>query len=331
MKTLDTDFLYISSRIKGLQKNMLGHDGLLRLATAKSNDDAVKILQDCGFSDFDPLDPLSLEHQMDIKRRELFTLLYTYCPNKSIIDVFRLKYDYHNLKSILKAKEMGTDPTKLLSDAAIIEPSKIALIMREKLFHELSPTMRDAVIEASELLSRTCDPQLSDIVLDKACYKEMVQYAKESESQFLKGYVSLSIDLANLRIAVRAKRAEKGFDYLKRAVVEGGTISTERLIGEPTPDWITTTFATAGLSNSANIAAACLTGEKPMAEMDKACDNALVGYLKSAKLVAFGEAHVIAYLVAFEAQLVAIRTVMMGRKARLSEEKIIERLRESYV
>ncbi|MEG1973094.1 MAG: V-type ATPase subunit, partial [Oscillospiraceae bacterium] len=71
--------------------------------------------------------------------------------------------------------------------------------------------------------------------------------------------------------------------------------------------------------------------EHTMADLDRACDNALMGYIKSARLVAFGEAHVIAYIIAFEAQLVAVRTVMMGRKVGLSEDKIEERLRESYV
>ena len=191
--------------------------------------------------------------------------------------------------------------------------------------------MRDAVVESIDILARTRDPQLSDMVLDKAYYLEMNEKAKLSESDFLQKLVALMIDLANLRIIVRAKRAEKSYDYLKRALMEGGTISITGSIGEINGDWIVSKFAGEYLSEAASVASFALSGEKPMALLDKACDNAIVDYLKASRLVAFGEAHVISYLCAFENEIVAIRMVMMGRKAHLSEEKIMERLRESYV
>ena len=261
----------------------------------------------------------------------MFNILYTYSPNKEIIDVFRLKYDYHNLKSIIKANAMGESAEGYLSDAAIIEPAKLLVIMREKLYHQFSPIMRDAVIESIDILSRTGDPQLSDMVLDKAYYSEMIEKAQLSDSLFLKGLVSLMIDLANLRIIIRAKRAEKSYDYLKRSLMDGGNVSVSGLLGEINPDWIVSKFAGEYLSSAAVVAAGALTGEKPMALLDKECDNAVVNYLKASRLVAFGEAHVIAYLIAFENEIVAVRMIMTARKAHLSEEKIMERLRESYV
>ena len=107
MKTKDTDYLYLSSRIKGMQKDMLGTEGLRRLATAKNDEEASKILEDCGFRNFISGNLNSLESCMDEKRHEMLNILYTYSPNKEVIDVFRLKYDYHNLKSIIKANAMG--------------------------------------------------------------------------------------------------------------------------------------------------------------------------------------------------------------------------------
>ena len=331
MKTKDTDYLYLSSRIKGMQKDMLGTEGLRRLANSKNDEEASKILEDSGFRDYIPGDLNSLEDCMDKRRHEMFNILYTYSPNKEIIDVFRLKYDYHNLKSIIKANAMGESAEGYLSDAAIIEPAKLLVIMREKLYHQFSPIMRDAVIESIDILSRTGDPQLSDMVLDKAYYSEMIEKAQLSDSLFLKGLVSLMIDLANLRIIIRAKRAEKSYDYLKRSLMDGGNVSVSGLLGEINPDWIVSKFAGEYLSSAAVVAAGALTGEKPMALLDKECDNAVVNYLKASRLVAFGEAHVIAYLIAFENEIVAVRMIMTARKAHLSEEKIMERLRESYV
>ena len=47
--------------------------------------------------------------------------------------------------------------------------------------------------------------------------------------------------------------------------------------------------------------------------------------------MAFGEAPVVAYLCAREAEATTIRTILAGRKAGLSGDAIRERMRESYV
>ena len=310
---------------------MLGTDGLKRLASSKSDEDAAKILEEAGFKDFIPGNLMSLEECMSKRREEMFKILYTYSPVKEIIDVFRLKYDYHNIKSILKANAVGEDPEIYLSDASSIEPNKLMTIMREKQYHMLSPIMRDAAEESEDILARTGDPQLSDMVLDKAYYLEMKEKAADSESDFLVKLIELMADLANLRIIVRAKRADKSYDYLKRALVPGGSAAINANMGEITPDYLETTFAGGNLGEAGKAGAGALTGDIPMAELDRQCDNAIVEYLKSARLIAFGEAHVIAYLLAFENELVSIRQVIQGRHAKMSEEKIMERLRESYV
>ena len=64
---------------------------------------------------------------------------------------------------------------------------------------------------------------------------------------------------------------------------------------------------------------------------EKLCDNAVIHYIQDARFVSFGEAPVIAYLAAKEAEIVAIRIIMTGRLAGLPTDVIRERLREAYV
>ena len=42
--------------------------------------------------------------------------LYLFAPDRNIIDVFKIKYDYHNAKAILKAAAVGTSPERMLMD-----------------------------------------------------------------------------------------------------------------------------------------------------------------------------------------------------------------------
>jgi len=53
--------------------------------------------------------------------------------------------------------------------------------------------------------------------------------------------------------------------------------------------------------------------------------------VRRAQFVAFGEAPVIAYLAAKEAEILAIRIILTGRLADLAPDIIRERLREAYV
>ena len=73
----------------------------------------------------------------------------------------------------------------------------------------LPETLAAAVAEAREVLDTTRDPQLSDIVLDRWCYRDMAALAEETGSAFLRGYVAVQVDAVNLRTAVRTLRMGK--------------------------------------------------------------------------------------------------------------------------
>ena len=57
----------------------------------------------------------------------------------------------------------------------------------------------------------------------------MTQAAGQSGSPFLQGYVRLMADSANLRAVIRARRKDKGPDFLGQALLPGGNVSPDRL------------------------------------------------------------------------------------------------------
>lgn len=329
-KPLDTDYLHLSTRLKAMEKNMLSREKLTRLITARSDEDALKLLTENGWKSFKTNDSAALEQEISRQRKETFDLIYRYVPDARVIDIFRLKYDYHNLKSLIKANALGISADHLLSDAGTIEPAKIKAMINDKDYSRMPKLMANAAQEAADLLSRTGDPQLSDLLLDKALTEQMTAAAAETESDFLIGYIKLSSDLSNLRVLARAALSKKGFDYLQRAIFEGGNISC-RQVREVTADVIRQLFGHGATAAAAEVAATAISSKTGLAMLDMECDNAQIEYLRASRLIPFGEAPVISYLLAFEAQLVAVRTVISGRAAGMSEEKITERLRMSYV
>ena len=327
----DTDYLFASARIKSMEKSLLSRYKLERMSEAKSLEDAFKLLSESGWPEVAAPTLRAVEEVLSARRSEAFALVRNMAPDKRLPDVFLMKYDYHNIKTILKGEATGEAPQPLLIEAGRIPAKQLITQLREENYGGMTKTMVDAIVEARDVLARTQDPQLLDFILDKAMYKDMLELAQAFGSGYLLGYVRLMIDSVNLRTAVRLRRMGKGAEVLRHALISGGTVSTSRLLSEITPDLIESTFGSGELSPAAAAGAEALKGEGTLAAVDLACDDALLRYLKGAKYVAFGAEPLIGYLAAIEAELTAVRTVMAGRLAGLAPEMITERLRETYV
>ena len=172
-KLKDTDYLFISTYLRSREKNLLTAARMERMIDAPTADEAGKVLQEIGYGEFSATSDRELGQALARERENLFQDLYRYVPDKAVVDVFKVKYDYHNLKALLKAQAMGIDGERLLLDAGRVPAATLDRAVREGDFESLPETLRKAAKEAHEVLGATGDPQLSDFVLDRAYYEEM--------------------------------------------------------------------------------------------------------------------------------------------------------------
>jgi len=320
----DTDYLSISARIRAMENRLLTRERLERMVEAREDAEALKVLAECGYGELNALNGTALEQLLSAAREKVFAELEAALPDSRLLDLFRLKYDYHNAKVLVKAKATGQDASRLLVSGGRYSPEEL-----EQGLAHCDEFFCCAVERAGETMEQTGDPQLADLLLDKACFEEMGLLAKECGSAYLQGYVRLAVDAANLRSRVRCARLEKGHDFLKQVLMEGGTVSVDALlrareVGEP--------FRVGSLSEAARLAdELAKPGAGALTAFERECDNALMAYQEKARRTPFGEEVVAGYLFAREAELTAIRTVMAGRMAGLDPDVIRQRLRQSYV
>lgn len=330
-KTKDTDYLYSSARIKALERRLITRERLQAVAEAKTDETAVKLLMECGFPELVSAAPADVERALAAKREDAFALIRSLVTDERISDVFLLKNDYHNVKTILKGEAAEVPYERLLVDSGRIPASRMQLSLRDESYAGLSPTLARAAAQARDVISRTKDAQLLDFILDRAMYEEMLSLAEAVGAPYFTDYIRLMIDGVNLRSTLRLTRMGKGTDTLRLALIPGGTIAVEPLLGGFTPEVAEHVYAATKFAAAAEIAKAALAGNAPLSALDRACDNVLVEHLKRAKYVAFGIEPIIGYLAAREAELTAVRIVMSARSAGLDSERIMERLRDSYV
>lgn len=320
----DTDYLNISARIRAMENRLLNSERLERMLEARDIPEAMKILEECGYPE-----GKNLEDILAKAREEVFRDMEKSVPDPKLVEIFQLKYDYHNAKTLVKARGMGVSPQPLLLPGG----RYVAAALRESWERDGSvgsPVLRKAMDQAWSVLEETKDPQRSDLILDRACYQEMGQLARELGSLFLENYVRLLIDVANLRAAVRVARMGKESDFLKMVLIPGGSVSEQTILAQR-GEALAEAFRSGALSQAAELGAKLAhPGAGPLTQFEKVCDDAVTAYLAAARRIPFGEETVIGYLYARELELTAVRTIFAGKAAGLEADVIRQRLRETY-
>lgn len=331
-KIRDTDYLTISARIKAMENGLLTKERMEQLITAHDKEEVARILQECGYPSFAADRPEAMGTALSAAREATLQDLGGGAPDGRYLDVFKLKYDYHNAKTILKAAAMDTDPASMLMDMGRVSAEALQAAIADGDDANLPPMLAAAIAEAKAVLETTRDPQLGDIVLDRWYYRDMMAAADATGSEFLAGFVRASIDAANLRALVRTLRMGRNADFLQGVLVEDGNIAVDSVlqVAAASGSGLAELYAATDLKAAAEAGSHALSGG-PLTEFEKLCDDAVSSYLAGAQLIPFGEAPLVGYLAARETEYTNLRIILMGRMAGLEPDVIRSRLRESYV
>ncbi len=320
-------YLCLSAMLRARETRMLTADRAARMLEASGFEESVKLLADCGYEDLSGLNAAGIDAALSERRAAILSELENLVPDKALVELFRLKYDYHNAKAVLKGEAMGVDPLRLMSSSGRVAPEKLKAAFDEERVSDLPPVLGAAMVEAGSTLARTANPQLADFELDRACFDEMKTIAAELDNPFLAGYVKLLIDAANLKSAVRTARMRKSADFLSSVLIKGGA-DVDR-IAAADGDGLAAIFAHTPLEKAAAAGAEAIAGGS-MTVFELLCDNAVNDYLRSAKLVSYGPEVVAAYFAAVETEITAVRMILTGSLAGVDAETIKERLRDLY-
>ena len=223
----DTDYLAISARIRAMENRLLTRDRMDRIIDARDDAEARKVLAECGYPDVPGAD---LERILAQVREQTRKELLAAIPDGRLLEIFTLKYDYHNAKVILKAEAVGADPERLLLSGGRYDPVTLLENWQREQLGMCSDIFRRAMEQAAVVLKDSKDPQGCDLLLDKAYFAEMAQLADGLGSKYLQGYVRLMVDAANLRTAVRVYRMGGDEEFLRGVLLEGGNVSPRSIL-----------------------------------------------------------------------------------------------------
>ena len=129
-KIKDTDYLAISARIRAMENGLLNRERMEQLLEARSQEDTVKLLQECGYPEFDAGRPEEMDKAIAEIREATLRDLSDGAPDARFFDFFRVRYDYHNAKAAVKALALGTDAASMLSGLGRVPAAELLEAVR---------------------------------------------------------------------------------------------------------------------------------------------------------------------------------------------------------
>lgn len=324
-------FAHSIARIKAMENRLISRVKLDSLIDAKDFSDSIKMLQDTLYGEYmvSPSYELGLRSALE----DVYKLMYDIVPVHEVVDVPAVRYDGHNIKSVLKGKFSGFDTSNMLIKIGTIPIETIKQMILEEKYSGISETVAKTVQNAVINFRESGDPQDIDIAVDKGIFQYALEIARNSKDDYLLEYVKFNIDITNLKTFIRLKAQERNIEFLDKVFIEGGTLKYNQFAGyiNQSLERFADKLSYTSFSKWSDQGIAEYIKNRDLGSIDKYADNYIINHIKKAKFISLGTEPVIAYIIARENEIRALRIILAGKKNNVHPDKIRERMRDVYV
>jgi V/A-type H+-transporting ATPase subunit C len=231
----DWRYTFETAQIRALEMQMLSQATLMDMANTENFDQTADLLSTTEYAlpqtqrTFAEMENI-LQHRRSAVR-ELFTVL---CIDKPIVELFRTRHDFANLRlavrRTLTEKPLETD----YSSDGNFPPEQFEQVFEEENYALFPDYMAEAVEQAVLAYYQNKDVRWIDYVIDRFQAEYNLKIARRLKSIFLLGLFRIQIDLTNIRTMLRLKFTESEHESRlagteRNVFLEGGFIELERL------------------------------------------------------------------------------------------------------
>ena len=317
------DFTYAVSRIRMKEKGLLTEKDIIRLVSQKDYPSVLRTLSELSFGD----NHNSIDSIITSETDKLWALMTELTDDISAFDVFRIQNDYHNLKVCVKSVYSDTEPYSMFVSGGTIDADKLYEFIKNREYKELSEDMGVVASASLDALLKTGDGQLCDAIIDKATLEAVKKIGDGTPYDVIKDYAELFIASSDIKIAVRGSMLSKSYEFFTKSLCQCNSLNTETLSKCAVKgfDEICTYLSSTKYKDAIDYIKAS------MSSFEKYCDNLLINGMKKQKYEPFSIGPLVAYIIAKQNEIKAVRLVLIGKQNGLDDSKISERIRDMYV
>ncbi|MFP5453008.1 V-type ATP synthase subunit C [Parvimonas sp. G1604] len=324
------NFIQSSVRIRHAEKKLLTKQQLQRLADAKNLEDAIKLLNETSYSsELSKLDrPENYEQVLSEVLNKTYKEAMEISPEKSLVEILSCKYDYHNLKVLVKEnilKEKFDSMYCMLDGNEIEAFRELALKNDEGLSKDFK--------ECLDFFETTKDPQDIDIFIDKKYFEKVLSLAEGFKLEMITEYFKAMIDFINLRTFIRCRKQNQVKETLEKVLIKGGDVETDKILDMFYEDIeiLPVKLKAYKIGRVLSKIVEEYKNTNSLNSFEKSMDDYLVEIVRKAKSIHYGAEVIFSFLFAKELEIKNLRLILVGKVNGLSADFIKERLREVYV
>lgn len=325
----DSRYAYPVARIKVLETHLLDKAFVDRLIGEKVRG-ILDLLQDTPYSEaMENLTSLfAFEAALQGHLSSTLRFLCSLAPDRELMDLFRWRFDFHNLTVLLKAKYLSlTPPQEAFSSLGTLELEILRDLVEkgDRLFFPLH--LKRAFDEAQTALERGVDLQGLQGILQAQRWSLFCETARKYKNSFLKEIFTAMIDLANIKTFWRLRSMGFKAESPGEAFIEGGKVGIDMFKGHLSES-VEAFRGKLFYTPYSRLSEEGLWKEGLFHPLEVACDDFLLGHLiLRARDAFFSIEPLVAYLFVKENEAKLLRTIFIAKRNGFQEAWIRERLR----
>ncbi|AMB99239.1 hypothetical protein AWM75_04105 [Aerococcus urinaehominis] len=262
--------------------------------------------------------------------------LYQQTPDKRVIDIYALRYMYHNLKVLFKEHYTEKDFSSMylpIGSLSIDELRQAVSTGDSQL--GLDPAMQAAISQVRTYVDEYQDYNGISVILDQAYLHHIYELAQEVGHPDLDRYVAMTIDTENLLMMARGLNQDQPRSFMYASLNGQGSFELDDLVDMYNIGDINRIISQFGLLNYGgplnDLGNHIMVDDKiNVVGLEEVVNEIRAEEMRLASLTAFGPMPVIAYLYFKENEIDNIRLILVGTDNGLDQEIIEERMRPIY-
>lgn len=331
----DFRYTYAVARINALSVKLLDREFASRMPAAEP-EEILGLLGGTALADSfgDVASPHEIEKGLSNELRKTYDLLEEICPDKESIRLFRYRFDFHNLKAMLKSRITGIPYADSLIDIGTYDMEAIAAAVSEDAYRFTPAHLADAALEATAEYEATERLDSISYVCDRSMWRLVMERARKSHNKIVIELFREYINLANIKTFFRVKEFADDPKVFERYFIPGGSYEVDLFLDHMKEElglFLDHLAATRYEHHIVSEGLRTWPEDKSFWRLEIAFDNFLLYHFHQMRHQIFSIAPLIYYLLRKVAETKLIRTVIRCKLIGMPSSKIEERLRHIYV
>lgn len=326
------DYIMASTITRVYENNLLSRADFQRLIETEDLESFKRALSEVGYSD--AANHLNNREEFDnALDNTLFSIYRDYYKmdlDREVIDILTSRYDYHNLKVLVRSNISKKDLSHLLIDFSDYDFKRLEDVIKQTERINKDDKFEVLARKAMRDYEKNGDPQRVDMRVDKAFFENMLDEANKLDAPSITKYVKNAIDVQNINTILRAKSQKHNLNFLREFLIPGGNIDEKVFIENynyEISDFINL-LSGYDIFKNLDLANKRFGDDNEISHFEEEMSSFLADSALSGSKVTYGPEVLFNYLFRKEREIKIIRTIAIGKLNGLSSSDIKERIGE---